>query len=170
LFGYLEHKVMGDSVIAWRGPCNVAREHMVDGEDWLAGESIAGDEMVHFIIEKFNASLLSAVTLQRLFASLCIDILRAHVGDDEIASQFRREGDDIFFSAGKMSISIATVSPVSALIHFAVNVTNAGTPVRTAALADIDFEAREFAEKAMAALQRELASIEQATVKVRWVR
>lgn len=170
LFGYLDHGVQGDSVVCWIGPCSIPTDHMVDGEDVLAGAEIAGDQMVHFIIEKFNTPLFGAVALQRLFASICLDILREHVNDAEVAEQFRREGDDLYFGPGKLSISIATLSPVSALIHFAVNITNEGTPVHTASLDDIDFPPEDFARKAMKRLTSEVASIEEATVKVRWVR
>jgi uncharacterized protein len=170
LFGYLSHGVQGDSVISWVGPCAISNEHMVDGEDLLAGETIAGDQMVHFVVERFGHSLASAVALQRLFASIVMDLFRDHVDDPETAEMFRREGDDIFFGPGKMSISIATVSPVSALIHFAVNVTNEGTPVKTASLSDIDFAPEEFARVAMKKLADEVASIDEALVKVRWVK
>ena len=170
LFGYLSHGVQGDSVISWIGACAISNEHMVDGEDLLAGETIAGDRMVHFVIERFGHSLAAAVALQRLFASMLMDLFREHVADPETAEMFHREGDDIFFGPGKMSISIATVSPVSALIHFAVNVTNEGTPVKTAALRDIDFPPEDFARAAMKRLADEVASIDEAVVKVRWVK
>lgn len=170
LFGYLSHGVQGDSVISWVGPCDISNDHMVDGEDLLAGETIAGARMVHFVIERFGHSLAAAVGLQRLFASIVTDLFREHVDDPETAGMFRREGDDIYFGPGKMSISIATVSPVSALIHFAVNVTNEGTPVKTASLDDIDFPPEEFARQAMKRLADEVASIDEALVKVRWVK
>jgi hypothetical protein len=170
LFGYLSHGVQGDSIVSWIGPCSVAPDHMVDGEDFLAGETIAGDHMVHFIIERFHTPLFSAVALQRLFASICLDILREHVGDPEVAELMRREGDDLFFGPGKLSISIATLTPVSALIHFAVNITNEGTPVETACLDDIDMGPVEFARTVMKRFTQEISSIEDATVKVRWVK
>lgn len=170
LFGYLEHGIQGDSVVSWVGPCSVSFDHMIDGEDLLAGARIEGDRMVHFIVERFHESISSAVALQRLFAAICLDILREHVDDPEVAAQLRRDGDDLYFGPGKLSISIATVSPVSALIHFAVNVTNEGTPVRTASLDDLDFDPQDFARKAMKKLTEEVTSIDEATVKVRWVK
>jgi hypothetical protein len=142
---------------------------MVDGEDLLAGATIAGAEMVHFIIEKFHTTLFSAVTLQRLFASICLELLRELAGPNH-AALLTRSGDDLFFSDGKLSISIATLSPVSGLIHFAVNCTNAGTPVKTASLADLGVQPAAFANLAMARLESEVATIEEATVKVRWVK
>jgi hypothetical protein len=170
LFGYLEHGIQGDSVVSWIGACDIPQEHMVDGEDLLAGETIAGARMVHFIIERFHFPLTAAIGLQRLFASIVLELFREHVGDAQVAAQFRREGDDVFFGPGKMSISIATVSPVSALIHFAVNCTNDGTPVRTASLDDIEFDPEAFARTAMKRLVSEAGSMNEASVKVRWVK
>ena len=170
LFGYLDHGVQGNSIVSWIGLCNIPNDHMIDGEDLLAGETIAGDRMVHFIIERFETQLFGAVALQRLMASIVMDICREHVGDNDVAAQFHRDGDDIFFGPGKLSISIATLTPVSAVIHFAVNITNDGTPVQTAALEDIAFPAEAFAQKVLKRVCDEVAGIEGATTKVRWAK
>jgi hypothetical protein len=175
LFAYLGHGIQGTSIISWIGACDISNEHMIDGEDLLAGETIAGARMVHFIIERFETQLFGAVALQRLMASIVMDICREHVGagasgSAEMASIFRREGDDVYFGDGKLSISIATLTPISALIHFAVNVNNDGTPVKTAALSDFGFDAETFAHRVMGHVVREVESIEIATVKVRWAK
>ncbi len=170
LFAYLGHHVQGTSIVSWIGPCAISNEHMLDGEDLLAGETIAGDRMVHFIIERFETQLFGAVALQRLMASIVMDVCRAHVGDAAKAARFRRDGDDVFFGDGKLSISIATLTPVSALIHFAVNVTNDGTPVKTAALSDFAYDAKAFAKEVMKRVVEEVESVETATVKVRWAK
>ena len=168
LYAYLEHKLQGDSVVAWIGSCDISFEHMVDGEDFLEGATIAGSRMVHFIIERFHTPLFAAVAVQRLFASICMDFIRTRLSPTDAAS-LRRDGDDIFFREGKLSISIATVSPVSSLIHFAVNCSNEGTPVKTSCLADLGVEPRDFTNECMTRLTREIQSIEEATVKVKWV-
>lgn len=170
LFAYLDHGLMGDSIVSWVGACSIANENMVDGEDLLAGATISGHRMVHFVVEKFNTSLVNAVILQRLFASICLDLLREGTADPRTTALLRRDGDDLYFGSGKLSISIATVSPLSALIHFAVNVTNEGTPVRTASLEDLGWTAEDFAHKAMKRLVDEVASMDAAVTKVRWVR
>ena len=167
LFGYLEHRLQGDSVVAWVGPCSISFEHMVDGEDFLENATIAGSRMLHFIIERFHTPLFAAVTLQRLFASICLDLFREL--KPSLASEFNRSGDDLYFKGGKLSISIATLSPMSSLIHFAINCSNEGTPVKTAAFADLGIEPRSFATAAMQRLISEVGSIEEATVKVKWV-
>ena len=172
LFAYMGHGVQGDSIVAWIGPCSIPNEHMVDGEDLLAGATIAGARMVHFIIEKFHTPLIAGVALQRLFAAICLDFLQEM--DPETARNLRRDGDDLYYDSGtgegKLSISIATVSPVSTLIHFAANCTNDGTPVKTAALSELGLDPRKFALEVMSRFERELRGIEEATVKVRWVK
>lgn len=162
LRNYLTHGLLGDSIVAWVGPCDVALDHMVDGEDLRADARIAGDLMLHFILETFDTQLVAAVALQRLFA--CV------VRDELAVPDLRRDGDDLFVGERKLSISIATQSPVNSLIHFAVNVVNEGTPVETCALNDFGIEPRAFAEKVMAAFAREYEGIRQAARKVRWVR
>ena len=173
LYGYLDHGLLGNSIVAWVGPCNIDFSHMVDGEDLLAKAEIRGARMVHFIVEKFHSTLPEMVALQRLLASIVKDVI---VERENGIPRFpiRREGDDIYLmfpdGEGKLSISIATMSPSSGLVHFAVNVTNEGTPVKTASLEDIRFAAREFAELVMSAFAKECESIGEATMKVKWVR
>lgn len=169
VFAYLEHQVQGDSAVAWIGPCSIPHAHMVDCEDLNAGATIAGDRMVHFIIEKFHAPLLAGVALQRLFAAIVLDLLRDHQALEN-GRLLKRDGDDLFLDDGKLSISIATVSPMSTLIHFAVNCVNEGTPVRTAALSDLGIDPKLFAVEALNRLKREVDGIDEATVKVRWVK
>jgi hypothetical protein len=168
LFAYLNYGVLGDSMVAWVGPCRVSAEHMVDGEDLLAHATIAGGKMLHFIVEVFHQNLLSGVCLQRLLATQAKDLLVEKYSVDP--HRVRREGDDIYFDEGKLSISIATQSPVSTLIHFAVNVTNEGTPVKTAALGDFDIPEELFAQSVATAFLTEFESIKKATMKVRWVK
>jgi hypothetical protein len=164
LRSYLQHGLLGDSIVAWVGACDVTFEHMVDGEDLLEKAVIAGDKMLHFIIEKFDVSLFAAVCMQRLFASIVRDELLA------AAPTMFREGDDLYVGDRKLSISIATQSPVSSLIHFAVNVVNDGTPVKTLCLRDLGVEPRAFAEKVMRRFCTEIETSVVATHKVRWVK
>lgn len=170
LRNYLQHKILGDSVVAWLGPCDIGFEHMVDGEDLLQGARICGSNMLHFVIEKFDSSLLAAVALQRLFAGLVKDELQVLAGHRELAMALIRDGDDLFAHGKKLSISIATQSPVSSLIHFAVNVSNVGTPVPTLSLEDLQVDGKILADKVMAQLCAEVSSAVEATRKVRWVR
>ena len=162
LFTYLNYKVQGDSISAWIGPCDIPNEHMLDGEDLVAEEQIRGGRMLHFIAEKFGQNLFSGVSLQRLLASIAQNLL-----EEMSEKKLTRDGDDLYFGDGKLSISIATQSPVSTMIHFAVNVNNENTPVKTSSLEDIGLEPIPFAKELMNRFSNEVASIQVATEKVR---
>lgn len=164
LFAYLEHGVLGDSIVSWVGPCQVSFDHMVDGEDLRERAAIRGGQMLHFVIEIFHQNLFSGVLLQRLFTSIVADeIFTATKGQ----VQMKRTGDDLYFKKKKLSISIAAVTVQSVMIHFAVNVVNEGTPVPTCALKDFGINPKSFSEAVMKKLVAEIVSIKEATVKVR---
>jgi hypothetical protein len=166
LFAYENYKVLGDSIVAWIGPCNITLDHMVDLEDKIENAQICGDEMVHFIIEVFGSDLTAAVSLQRLLASIAKDFIQF-----ETKNKFAlvREGDDIYLmdhGQKKLSISIASKSSVSSMIHFAMNIVNEGTPVPTACLKDLGLEGQATAKKIMSLFVEEYESIVIATKKV----
>lgn len=165
LYAYLEHKILGDSAVSWQGPCDVSFDHMVDGEDLLDQSVIRGSDMVHFIVEVFDQSLMAGVLLQRLFANIVRDVLM------ELSPlkglEIRRTGDDLYWKDKKLSISIATRSPVSTMVHFAINVSSKGTPVETAGLEDLKVSPAPFAEKCLKYLKEEYESSLEATRKVR---
>lgn len=170
LFAYQNFKISGDSVVSWIGPCDVTLEHMVDFEDKIAHEKICGDLMLHFIIEVFPANLVFGVSLQRLFAAIALEQIRELSLIKNLKSF--REGDDIYVESGqnnigKLSISIASVSAVSTQIHFAVNIVNAGTPVKTVCLEDLKINPEVFAKKMMTVFSEEYESVIFATQKVK---
>ena len=170
LRNYLEHGLLGDSIVAWEGACDVSFAHMVDGEDLLQKARIAGDSMLHFIVEKFTISLFAAVGLQRLLAGIVKDQIQNACRNRALAQSMIRQGDDLYCDTRKLSISIATQSPVSSLIHFAVNITNDGTPVPTLSLHDLGIDQKELAMAVMQVFCTEVVSIHEATCKVRWVK
>ncbi len=162
LFGYVQHRVHGDSIIAFIGNCNVTLEHMVDAEDFVVGAKIEADQMLHFIVEVFNQNLFTAVSLQRLMVSIAQTILK---------NNLRRSGDDLYLDHAsgekKLSVSIASISSVSAMIHLGINIENAGTPVPTCALKDFNVEPKAFALELMNQFKSEYESILAATQKVK---
>jgi hypothetical protein len=153
----------GDALVAFRGPCDVGRAEIADLAD-LDGPGIAADDMVHCLWESFaDCDLLLAVHRQRLLAAQAAEVLRALAP----LAIVRRDGDDLWIGAGKLSISIATVTPVSSLIHFAVNAAPGGAPVPIACLAELGVEARAFGEALLVRAAGEQASIAVARAKVR---
>lgn len=171
LFGYMQAGLLGDSIVAWRGPCDIGFDKMVDGEDLRAKERICGSDMVHFIVEKFQPHLPFSVALQRLLATIVRDVVEE--GASTVRRHLLRIGDDIYIDGAprkKLSISIATVSPISALVHFAVNVSNTGTPVPTCSLEELQLDPEAFARNVMARFATEIDSLDQASQKVFWVK
>ena len=164
LFAYLDHGVLGNSLVAFRGACSISFAHMVDGEDLREQSPICGDDMLHFIAEIFDENLFAGVLFQRLLASLACDLV------NEITKKKRvfREGDDLYSSDGrKLSISIAAKSVQSVMVHFAVNVTNKGTPVKTLSLQDLNIQPKDFAQSLLKRVALEFDSIRAATMKVK---
>lgn len=160
------HGLVGDALVAFRGPCALPFEEFADLEDKLAASPIAADDMLHFLWERFDDGDLDRATLrQRLLAARVHDVLASLRPGS--ARRLRRDGDDLFLGAGKLSVSVATRGPVSTLIHFGLNVGNEGTPVRTASLGDLRLQPAAVARAVLDATVREEADIARARCKVR---
>lgn len=158
-----EAQIAGDAMVAFRGPCRVARDEIADLAD-LDGPGIAADDMLHFVWECFSATdLLLAVHRQRLLSATAGEVLRGLAPGADL----RRSGDDLFVGDGKLSISIATASPVSTLIHFALNVSPGGAPVRIATLQQLGVDPEPFAKRLLAQVAHEQSTIVIARSKVR---
>lgn len=164
LYAYLEHNTLGNSVVAFRGACNVSFDHMVDGEDLLQRAEIRGSDMLHFIFEIFDEKLITGVLVQRLFASM---VQNKILSNSKGKFSLMRKGDDLYLEDRKLSISIATHSPQSILVHFAMNISNEGTPVKTCALSDLNIETTEFAKELLKDFSEEYKNMQEATWKVK---
>jgi len=153
--------IMGDAVVAFCGPCNIPYDNMADLEDVLAKDSIKADSMLHFICEIFGKDCFSAIGVQNAFVS------EVHSSLLKYGVKAIKQGDDIFIGKGKLSISIASVSSVSALIHIGLNIENKGTPVATAALNDFNIKPKAFALDILNRMKKEYSRMVLASCKVR---
>lgn len=167
LFAYENYNLLGESVVSWVGPCDIPFDNMKDLEDVNAKSPIRGSRMLHFIIEVFHQSLFSGVCLQRLLASIIKDEIQEILRQSKSKIYLVRSGDDLYYQDQKLSISIATQGIISTQIHFAVNVSNLGTPVKTLSLEDLKIEPKFLAQKVMSVLAEEFSSVVDATKKVR---
>lgn len=165
LWAYKQFALQGDSIVAFLGPCDVKISAMVDLEDVLGGAFIYSEQMVHFIIEHFDMDLEKAVTRQRLLLSIMRDIL----WDMGASHDIHRDGDDLYLGSRKASVSIATLSPVSSLIHAGINVSSQNTPLPTVGLDDMAINPVSFAHKVIEAYHKEIEDIFMARCKVRGV-
>ena len=162
LWAYRTFGLRGDSIVAFIGPCDVQPAHMKDMEDIRDSSAICSERMLHFIVEHFDADLDRAVLRQRLLMALMTEGLNRRLGKPHI----RRVGDDLYDGDRKASVSIASASPVSALIHAGVNISSRNTPVSTIGLDDLGIDAREFGEEILAAYKGECKNAYAARCKV----
>lgn len=172
LWGYKRFGVQGDSIVAFRGGCLVKDGDLVDIEDFKAGKSIFSPDMLHFIVEHFDNDLEKTVLRQRLLVASVKDIL----GRSGLKYHVSRCGDDLFAVINKelfkLSVSIATITPVSTMIHFGVNLCAEGAPVPAIGLLDLGFPENEIfnlAREILGAYAKEIEEMRMARCKVRGV-
>ena len=158
---YKSTGIMGDAAVSFIGACNIPDEQIADIEDILDKQKIKADIMLHFIVEVFGRDCLFGALLQTVFISEIQSELLLHKVD------VQRKGDDLFVAEGKLSISIATASCVSTLIHIGLNISNEGTPVKTACLSDYGIDPVGFSLKVLQRFNKEFSRIILASSKVK---
>ena len=161
---YKNFHLQGDSIVAFIGEVDVKLDEMVDIEDVINNEPIYSKKMLNFIIEQFDVPLEQMVYNQRLFVSIIKETV------EEYGKTVKRDGDDLFFDNRKLSVSIATKSITSCLIHTALNIIKEGAPIDASDLRELGIEdIKEFGLKILSKYSREVDSIKKATYKVRGV-
>ena len=162
---YKNFKLPGDAIVAFIGECEVALTEMVDIEDVINNEPIYSKSMLSFITEQFNVNLVEGVFRQRLLICIIKELL------EERGIFVVRNGDDLMIDGKKLSVSIATKSTTSILIHTGLNILSEGAPVKasglTSELGIVDI--KEFALEVMKRYSEELEDINLASTKVRGV-
>ena len=162
---YKNFKIQGDAIVAFCGECEVKLTEMVDIEDVINNEPIYSKYMLSFISEQFNIGLVEGVLRQRLLMSTIKELLETR------GFIVRRSGDDLFVNDKKLSVSIATKSVNSVLIHTGVNILSEGAPIPVSGLkSDLNIDnVKEFALEVMKNYTEEIDDIVLASTKVRGV-
>ena len=163
-FAYDRFNLQGDSLLAFCGECEVAVSDLVDIADVKDNAPIYSENMLHFIAEFFYGDLEMVILKQRLLMVIIKDEISLLSGVSLV-----REGDDIYEGKAKLSVSIATSSPVSFMIHAGVNISSENTPVETKGLYDYGIDESKFAETILDSFAREMAGVKSARCKVRGV-
>ena len=162
---YKNFKIQGDAMVAFKGECEVKLTEMVDIEDVINNEPIYSKSMLSFISEQFNVGLVEGVFRQRLLICAIKEALERR-GIYPV-----RGGDDLFVNGKKLTVSIATKSLTSILIHTGINIDSIGAPVKACGLSndlgitDID----DFALEILKNYSEEIDDIIMASTKVRGV-
>ncbi len=168
LWAFRNYGLQGDSIVSFRGPCQVELSEMVDLEDVRKKAPIFSTDMLHFLIEHFDLDLEKTIVRQRLFIAIIKDIIQKYTG-----IILHRNGDDLFLSDKKLSVSIATLTPVSTMIHTGLNVSSEDTPVPAVGLMDLNLGNPEIAQISSVICGeyvREFGEIRMARCKVRGVK
>jgi len=162
---YKNFKIQGDAIVAFCGECDVKLTEMVDIEDVINNEPIYSKYMLGFISEQFNTGLVEGVLRQRLLMSTIKEALERR------GFVISRNGDDLFVNGKKLSVSIATKSLTSVLIHTGVNILSDGAPIPVSGLkSDLNIDdIKDFAQEVMKNYAEELDDIVLASTKVRGV-
>lgn len=162
---YKNFKIQGDAIVGFIGECEVKLSEMVDIEDVINNEPIYSKRMLSFITEQFNVDLIEGVFRQRLLMCIIKEAL------EKRGIKVVRSGDDLFVNDKKLTVSIATKSLTSILIHTGINIDSTGAPVKACGLEnDLGIsDIKEFAEEIMYNYAEELKDIVLASTKVRGV-
>lgn len=162
---YKNFGIQGDSIVAFIGECDVKLSEMVDIEDVINNEPIYSKSMLSFISEQFGIGLVEGVFRQRLLICIIKELL------EKRGVFVVRNGDDLMIDGKKLSVSIATKSTTSVLIHTGLNILSEGAPVAASGLSSelgID-DIKDFAIEIMARYSEEIEDIILASTKVRGV-
>lgn len=159
---YEKFDLLGDALVSFAGPCEVKLASMVDLEDVKSNSPIYSENMLHFLAEFYELGLSATVFAQRLLMSLMLEEFHRR----KIYSVIRR-GDDLYEEDAKLSVSIATSSVTSTLIHAGINISSRNTPVKTKGLQDFGVDSQEFAKNILKAFKIEFETSYQAICKVR---
>lgn len=164
---YKKFHLQGDAIIAFCGECEVKLTEMVDIEDVINDEPIYSKSMLSFIIEHFNIGLTEGISRQRLLICIIKETLENLFTIHRSPFTITRNGDDLFVNGKKLSVSIATKSLTSVLIHVGINIDPSGAPVDAIGLNSLNIsEINEFAQNVMLKYSQEIDDIILASTKV----
>lgn len=159
---YRNFNLIGDAVVAFLGEVNVPVENMVDLIDIHHKEPIYSPLMLNFMVEHFSTDLELGIYRQRMFMVAVKEEL------EQLGIAVNRLGDDLFVGRGKLSVSVATRSIVSTILHIGLNIETEGVPVTACGLKELGvIDIKSFAENVMLRYKREIEQIHEARCKVK---
>ena len=159
---YRQTKISGNTLIAFEGTADVSLDHMVDLEDVEKKAPIYSPRMLHFLGEFFIDSLETAIAYQHLLVFHLYEALVKQIG----AQDFTRRGNDLYWKNRKASVSIATKSPVSVLVHLGVNIETENTPIPTSGLKEMGIDPKALGAAILETFHQDYEIWARARVKV----
>ena len=106
------------------------------------------------------------VPINDVIEELKPELFISRLGDDLYIEVEAEEGEE---ENRKLTVSVATASPISSMIHLGINVSSENTPVPTLGLEDLGVPVDEFIIKVLQNFINEMKGLEEARSKVRGV-
>jgi len=158
---YRNFNLLGNALVAFVGPAQV-KEHLVDIADRKKNRDIRSSLMLHFISEYFDLDLEKTILRQRLFITLLAQEI------NKVSKKYIVEcrGNDLYVRDRKLSVAIATLTPVSCVFHVGLNIISSGTPVKAIGMGDLSISPKPLAIKIFKLYAQELKTITMARAKV----
>lgn len=117
LFAYDTFNILGDSIVAFIGNCDVSLKEVVDLELARTGKRLFScPKMLHFIAEHFETDMEKAI----LRSYLLLDIVKDLINEKVEKNVIKRVGTELFENDSRIGFSLASSSPVSSLIYVGV--------------------------------------------------
>jgi hypothetical protein len=166
LYTYDNFGIVGDSIIAFTGPCDISIKEIVDLEDAKAGKRIHVPMMLHFIAEHFDVDLEKGILRQYLLVDIIRDIINEKLGKLAV----KRIESDFFINDSKLGMSAATASPVSSLIHVGINIIKPDDAnAKSKGLTDYNLDPTIIAPEVLERYTKDVEKMILARCKTRWV-
>lgn len=162
-WAYKAHGILGDSLLAFEGPCEVKVEALADLEDAKSGAFIYSSRMLNFVLELFGPSLEEAAARQWLMAATVAAELNQRLKKPLVL----RDGNDLWVGKRKLSVSIAAPTGVSVKVHLGLNIDATGAPVPAIGLKDLKVPAKALAQALLKRFADDHSRLAKARAKVR---
>ncbi|MEK7273662.1 MAG: DUF366 family protein, partial [Candidatus Desantisbacteria bacterium] len=142
---YENFDLPGDAIVVFCGAADVDK-YLVDMVDSQKKAYIYSEDMLHFIVEHFSLDLERTIAYQRLLIAIMGEAINTYLQEkQDKVCQIKRYGDDLYDGQNKLTVSIATLTTVSTMIHSGINISSKGTPVPTKGLMDYGMSTTDIA-------------------------
>lgn len=165
LFAYDSFNLLGDSIIAFIGACDVSIKEIADLELAKSGKkTFYCPKMLHFLAEHFEVDMEKAIFRSLLLLNIIKDLINEKLDKYLI----KRVGTELFENDSRIAFSLASSSPVSSLIYVGVALVPAEEG-KGKGLEGYGIEPVAFANEVMDRYTKEAERITQLRCRTRWV-
>ncbi|MBN2543050.1 DUF366 family protein [bacterium] len=155
--------LVGDSIVAFSGPCNIKPEYFVDIVAAKRGKEIFSKNMLHIVVEHFDTDIEKAILKQMLLISIIQEKLENRITERTIL----RWGDDLFDENCKLTTSAVIKTLISTKIYVGINISSEGTPIKTRGLEDYGIDPFELIEAVINQYRVEIKQLTEKSCRIK---